>query len=201
MAAAVALHGVVDKGGQARAALDGIVDVEHEFRRDAQPHLVADLEDGELLMTGAVSCREILGIRHGFFPQLNLIGAVLRDVLLATVKVLANAPTANLLSSDTVVAIANAAIGAVATHPEIWDSGGNNPWLGQLVSSVLTTLSNTGVQNTLSTTSSAPARCAIPAIAPMSEISVSGFDGVSRNSSRVLLLTACRHSSTRVGAT
>ena len=58
-----------------------------------------------------------------------------------------------------------------------------------------------GVQNTLSTTSSAPACFAISARASMSETSVSGLDGVSRNSSRVLRPQRRRHSSTRVGET
>lgn len=76
---------------------------------------------------------------------------VLRDVLLATMNVLANTPAANLLDSDTVFGIANAAIGAVAEHPEIWNGAGNNPWLGQLVSSVLSTVSSQGVQTTFTT--------------------------------------------------
>ena len=46
---------------------------------------------------------------------------------------------------------------------------------------------STGVQNTLSTASSAPACFATSQSCSRSEISVSGFEGVSRNSSRVLL--------------
>ena len=57
------------------------------------------------------------------------------------------------------------------------------------------------MQKTLSTTSSAPAALATAASAAISETSVSGFDGVSRNSILVLGRSARRHSSTRVGET
>ncbi|MNC87015.1 hypothetical protein D3C83_27090 [compost metagenome] len=60
---------------------------------------------------------------------------------------------------------------------------------------------STGVQKTLSTASSAPALRASVDSFSRSEISVSGFDGVSRNSSRVLRRIASCHSSTRVGET
>src|SRR5207237_897539 len=58
-----------------------------------------------------------------------------------------------------------------------------------------------GVQNALSTASSAPARLATAASAAMSELSVCGFEVVSRKSSRVLGLHARCHSSTCVGET
>ena len=58
-----------------------------------------------------------------------------------------------------------------------------------------------GVQNTLSTTSSAPAFLEIADRARRSIISESGFDGVSKNSISVLFLTAFSHSARLVGAT
>ena len=58
-----------------------------------------------------------------------------------------------------------------------------------------------GVQKQLSTASSAPELLAIPASAAMSAISVSGFDGVSTNSSRVDGRTARRHASVSAPST
>jgi hypothetical protein len=53
----------------------------------------------------------------------------------------------------------------------------------------------------LSTASSAPAFFATAAIAPMSETSVSGLEGVSRNSSLVFGRSAASHARTSVGET
>ena len=58
-----------------------------------------------------------------------------------------------------------------------------------------------GVQKQLSTASSAPERFATSASAAMSAISVSGFEGVSRNRSRVDGRTARRHASASAPST
>ncbi len=58
-----------------------------------------------------------------------------------------------------------------------------------------------GVQNTLSTARSAFAFFATRDKASMSDTSVSGFDGVSRNSIRLFFRIARSHSSTLVGET
>src|SRR4051794_15960382 len=59
----------------------------------------------------------------------------------------------------------------------------------------------TGVQKQLSTASNAPAFLATPASAGISEISVSGLDGVSRKKRRVLGFTALCHAETSVADT
>src|SRR5450759_417998 len=58
-----------------------------------------------------------------------------------------------------------------------------------------------GVQKQLSTASSAPHCFATAAIAAISDISVSGLDGVSRNNNLVLGRTAAFHSATSVAET
>ena len=59
----------------------------------------------------------------------------------------------------------------------------------------------TGDSRLLSTTKSAPMLCANSAKASKSATSPKGLDGVSKNSSLVLALTAAFHSSTSVGDT
>jgi len=75
---------------------------------------------------------------------------LLKQVLLAAIKTLAEAPGSKLLTRDTVFHLADAVIGAFATHPELWKNGIDEEWLSQLVQSVLKTISNQGIVATFS---------------------------------------------------
>jgi hypothetical protein len=73
---------------------------------------------------------------------------VLGDVLNAVVASLAKTPNATLLTNDTVIALAQAAVGAVATHPEIWQKKNGPAWLDTVISSAVKAVSDPKVQAT-----------------------------------------------------
>lgn len=83
--------------------------------------------------------------KHG--PQL-LEGQtpLLRKTLLAVMNQLAATPSTAYFSSDTVLHLAEAAIGAVARDPALLDGAVGEKWLRLLVSSVATTLNDTGLR-------------------------------------------------------
>jgi hypothetical protein len=83
--------------------------------------------------------------KHG--PQL-LEGQspLLRETLLAMMNQLAATPSTAYFSSDTVLHLAEAAIGAVARNPDLLDGAVGDKWLKLLISSVASTINDTGLR-------------------------------------------------------
>jgi hypothetical protein len=75
---------------------------------------------------------------------------LLQQVLLASIKTLADTPGTKLLTRDTLFHLTDAALGAIATHPDLWKNGIDEEWLSQLVQSVLKTIGNQGIVSTFS---------------------------------------------------
>jgi hypothetical protein len=87
--------------------------------------------------------------RHG--PQL-LEGQtpLLQQTLLAVVKQLAETRSTAYFSSDTVLHLAEAALGAVARNPELLDGSVGEEWLRRLISSVTSTIHDSSVREVFS---------------------------------------------------
>ncbi|MEO6034063.1 MAG: hypothetical protein ABIQ35_02285 [Verrucomicrobiota bacterium] len=75
---------------------------------------------------------------------------LLREILLASIRSLSQTAGSELLSRETVFHLADAAIGAFASHPKLWATGNNQPWLDEFLQSVLHTVSNQGIAATFS---------------------------------------------------
>ena len=75
---------------------------------------------------------------------------LLQQILLASIRTLADAPGSKLLTRDTLFHLTDAAIGAIATHPELWKNGIDEAWLSQFVQSVLKTIGHQGIVSTFS---------------------------------------------------
>ena len=75
---------------------------------------------------------------------------LLRDGLLAIVKELSQETDMHLLSRDVLFHITDAALGAVAAHPELMVYGVRQEWLKELIGSVLRTVGDQGIRSTFS---------------------------------------------------
>ena len=97
---------------------------------------------GDLLNAGLVSLE-----KHG--PSL-LEGKspLLKETLLAVIKLLAATDGKELFTSETLIGIVDAAIGAVAAKPELLTADVDQPWLRALLESVITTASDLKIKNT-----------------------------------------------------
>lgn len=75
---------------------------------------------------------------------------LVRDVSIALVRALAATPQARLLSTQTLVHLTDAAVGAVAAKPALLTQvAGGKPWLEVLLGSVVSTVSRDGVRQAL----------------------------------------------------
>lgn len=75
---------------------------------------------------------------------------LVRDVSIAMVQALAATPQARLLSSQTLVHLTDAAVGAVAAKPALLTQvAGDKPWLEVLLGSVISTVSRDGIRHAL----------------------------------------------------
>ena len=75
---------------------------------------------------------------------------LMRETLLAMVRELAETPNAELLSSDMVFNLTDAAIAAVAVKPELITQDIEEPWLKSLITSVTETVGHQGVRKSIS---------------------------------------------------
>jgi len=99
---------------------------------------------GDLFAAGLSSlAKHGPGILKGTNPLLS-------DTLLAIVGQLAKTDQASLLTSETLVQLVDAAIGAIATNPELITGGVNEPWLKDLIGSLLDVASDSGIRKTFS---------------------------------------------------
>lgn len=73
---------------------------------------------------------------------------LLKETLLAIIKQLAATDGKELFTSDTLIGIVDAAIGAVATKPELLTADVDQPWLRTLIESVIMTASDLKIKNT-----------------------------------------------------
>jgi len=71
---------------------------------------------------------------------------LLRETLIAVADRLSRTPNVKLLSSDVVFSVTEAALGAVAAHPELVGEGVDEAWLAGLIGSVAKTVSSTGLR-------------------------------------------------------
>ncbi len=124
-------------------------DIVATFLTDAAPLVKANKNDfgtffkdhwGDLVRGGINAVA-----KHG--PQL-LAGQspLLSETLLAVMNQLAATPSTAYFSSDTVLHLAEAAIGAVARKPDLLDGAVGEKWLRLLISSVASTINDTGLR-------------------------------------------------------
>ena len=93
---------------------------------------------------------------HAALVSLDKHGAVLlegedpllRQVLLATIHTLSETSGTRFLARDTLFHVADAAVGALATHPELLAGGLDEPWLATVITSVVKTASDLGIRRT-----------------------------------------------------
>lgn len=75
---------------------------------------------------------------------------LLKETLLAIVGQLAKTDQTSLFTSGTLVQLVEAAIGAIATNPDLITGGVNEPWLKDLIESLLNVASDSGIRKTFS---------------------------------------------------
>lgn len=97
---------------------------------------------GDLLNAGLVSLE-----KHG--PSLlDGESPLLKETLLAVIKQLAVTDGKELFTSETLIGIVDAAIGAVTAKPELITADADQPWLKAFIESVITTASDLKIKKT-----------------------------------------------------
>ncbi len=99
---------------------------------------------GDLLRAGLASLS-----KHGP-DMLDGESPLLKQSLLAIVTELSTTTNAQFLSQDLVYKIADAAIGAIAKDPSLLDDSVSEPWLKQLLTSLISTAADTGIRTSFS---------------------------------------------------
>ncbi|WP_455219679.1 hypothetical protein [Kaarinaea lacus] len=99
---------------------------------------------GELLQAG------LKGLHANGEAILAGQSPLLRGTLLSAIDVLAETPDRNLLSSETLTATLEAAIGAIAVKPELLDGVSDKELIQQLLGSTANLVANKGIQKALS---------------------------------------------------